>query len=279
MTSAWAAAVCCSAAALLSGQTMPRCEVTPGWTQAGATRTYRADTLYDYMDGNSEGYLIYGFQQMSGITCKSGETSLVIDISEMDDAESAYGLYASNRDPRLPVEALGISGQVAPQRGIFVKGKRFVEISASPASVDHSTQIRSFLKALEPHIEGTVAVPAAVNWFPKPGLDSASIRLIPESVLGLRALKRGYVATYDYGRAFVVKQASPTTAEATMGKLRQRFAENQPATFGDEGFQANDKYLGRLLFFRKGNWIAGLANLKEGFAPELAARSLEASLP
>ena len=50
----------------------PRCDVVSGWSQAGKARTYAADNLYDYMNGNSEGYLIYGFKQMRGVTCKSG---------------------------------------------------------------------------------------------------------------------------------------------------------------------------------------------------------------
>lgn len=274
-----AVAVCCAAAALLHGQNLPRCEVAPGWTQSGPSRSYQADTLYDYMDGNSEGYLIYGFRQMLGVTCKSGETSLVVDISEMNDDESAYGLYASNRDPRLPVEPIGVSGQVVPQRGILVKGARFVEISASPPGVDHTAEIRVFLKALEAQLDGTTAAPAPVGWFPKEGLDAASIRLIPQSVLGLSALKRGYVATYDFGRAFVVKQPSAGAATAVMTKLRQRLGATEAASLADESFQANDRYLGRLLFFRKGVWIGGFANLKEGFAPDQAAQALASRVP
>jgi hypothetical protein len=231
------------------------------------------------MDGNSEGYLIYGFRQMSGVNCKSGETSFVIDISEMNDPESAYGLYASNRDPRLPVEQIGISGQVVPQRGIFAKGARFIEISANPPGVDHTAEIRTFLKALNAQLDGTEAPPEALNWFPKEGLDPASIRLIPQSVLGISALKRGYVATYDYGRAVVVKQPSPEAAAAVMSRLRQRFGTTEPANLGEEAFQANDKYLGRLLFFRKGPWIGGFANLKEGFASEPSARALASAIP
>ncbi len=274
-----AVAVWCSAAALLSGGNAPRCDVTPGWVQSGAARNYQADTLYDYMDGNSEGYLIYGFRNMSGVTCKSGETTLVIDISEMDDAESAYGLFASNRDPRLPVESLGVSGQVVPQRGIFVKGARFVEISASPPGMDHTAAIRTFLKALETQLEGATDPPAPVGWFPREGLDAASIRLIPQSVLGLSALKRGYVASYDYGRAFVVRQASAEAASGVMAKLRQRLGATEPAAVGEEAFQANDKYLGRLLFFRKDVWIGGLSNLKDGFAAEAAAKLLASAVP
>jgi hypothetical protein len=42
--------------------------------------------------------------------------------------------------------------------------------------------------------------------FPSEGQQSP--RLVPESVLGIRILKRGYVAQYDFGKAFVVREAS-----------------------------------------------------------------------
>jgi hypothetical protein len=261
------------------GASLPRCDVVPGWSQAGAARTYAADTLYDYMDGNSEGYLIYGFKQMRGVTCKSGEVQLVIDLSEMNDAEAAYGLYASNRDPRVSTEMIGISGQIVPQRGIFVKGASFVEISASPATADHSAALRVFLKALEEGVDGTTSPPAAVTWFPKEGLDAASIRLIPQSLLGLSLLKKGYIAKYDFGRAFVVRQASADAAVTVMQKLRERFGDAEVMKTADEAFQANDRYLGRLLMFRKGPYVAGFVNLSEGSAGVKAAQALLAAVP
>ena len=48
---------------------------------------------------------------------------------------------------------------------------------------------------------------------------------MPESVLGIRILKRGYVAQYDFGKAFVVPEDSPEAAAAVMQKLRARFTE------------------------------------------------------
>ena len=271
------AAVCAAAALGADSSILPRCGVAPGWSPSGALRTYTADTLYDYMDGNSEGYLIYGFKQMRGVTCKSGDVSFVVDISEMNDPEAAWGLFASNRDPRLPTEAVGISGQIVPQRGIFVKGTSFVEISASPASADHSAAIRTFLKALESCVEGTTNAPAALGWFPKKGLDAASIRLIPQSLLGISLLKKGYVAKYDYGRAFVVRQASAEAAVEVMKKLRDRFGDTTPLKAGDEGFQANDRYLGRLVMLRKGSYVAGFVNLSEGAAGDV--QGLSAAIP
>jgi hypothetical protein len=264
---------------VLAQDQMPRCDLLPGWTQSGPFRTYVADTLYDYMNGNSEGYLIYGFQRMTGVTCKKGDASFVVDISEMPDAESAWGLYASNRDPRVPAEALGMGGQVVPQRGIFAKGDRFVEISASPATTDHSEAIRAFLKAIEAKLAGSSAPPPELGWFPAEGLDSASLRLVPQSVLGLSVLRRGYLAKYDYGRAFITRSATPEAAAQVMAKLQQRFGESQSVSVGDSAFQANDKYLGRLLFFRKGAYVGGFANLKEGFDATAAATALAAKIP
>ena len=47
----------------------PACNLVPGWQQRGEQRSYIAENLFEYMDGNAEGYLIYGFQSMRGVTC------------------------------------------------------------------------------------------------------------------------------------------------------------------------------------------------------------------
>lgn len=273
-----AGAALAAASLLAQPKQLPRCDLVPGWAQHGPFRTYVADNLYDYMNGNSEGYLIYGFEKMNGVTCKSGEDQLVFDISEMPNPESAWGLYASNRDPRAPAEQLGMGGQIVAQRGIFCKGSRFVEISASPPSADHSAAIRAFLKAIEPMIEGTSAPPAPLGWFPVQGLDPASIRLVPQSVLGLSILKRGYISKYDFGRAFVSPQASADAAVQVMAKLKSRFGETQPASIGDEAFQGADRYLGRLIVVRKGPYVAGFVNVTEGTDPTTAAKALAAKI-
>ena len=49
------AAVLCPAVVLLAEDPLPRCDVTPGWTQAGALRVYEEDNLYDYMNGTPKG--------------------------------------------------------------------------------------------------------------------------------------------------------------------------------------------------------------------------------
>ncbi|MGO4880216.1 MAG: DUF6599 family protein [Bryobacteraceae bacterium] len=257
-----AAAVCCAQ--------VPRCDLAPGWAQQGAARSYDASNLYEYMDGNSEGYLLYGFVAMHGITCVHGGDSILIDISEFQDADSAYGMFSANRDPQLPAEALGAGGQIVPRRAIFTKDRFYVELAANPEK-DHTAALRTFCAALEKLLPGSSTVPAALAWFPAEGQKSA--RLIPESVLGLRPLKRGYVAEYDFGKAFVVEESSPEAAAAVMDKLRARFEQtSDPIAF-------TDRYLGRLCFMQRGRYIVGYANVAEGRDPEKLAATLATRLP
>ena len=258
----------------------PDCSRGPGWTQAGPARTFEPDTLFDYMNGNSEGYFAYGFTLMRGVTCvNAAGDQLVIDVSEMGDSDRAWGFFVANRDLRSPNEPIGSVGQVLPRRATFAKGRFYVEIAASPDK-DHRASLRTFVSALAAGIAGEGRVPEAVAWFPREGLEPDSIRMVPESVLGLRPLRSGFVAQYAAGRAFVVAEASPEAAAATLQKIRDRFAGAQPVPgLGDEAIAAQDPYLGGLLVFRKGARVAGVANVAPGSDPGPLGKALAGRLP
>jgi hypothetical protein len=90
------------------------------------------------------------------------------------------------------------------------------------------------------------------------------VRLIPQSVLGLRLLKSGYVGQYDFGKGFVVKESSPEAAAQLMRKLRERFGQTALVSIADEAFTATDKYLNGMCVFRKGSFVGGFAGLTSG---------------
>ncbi len=254
----------------------PTCALVPGWTQAGPARVYTADNLYEYMDGNSEGYFLYNFQEMRGVTCKQGEVTFVIDISDMGTSDFAFGMFTSTRDLRQPQYPVGMGGQIVPRRLIFAKGKYYLEIAANPEG-DYTAALKLWAAALDGSVEGATQPPAAIEWFPAEG--QQSLRLVPESVLGLRILRRGFVGQYDFGKAFVVFEDTPQSAAEVMQKLRAHFGETAPASLADEAFQATDPYLGRLCIFRKGRNIGGYAVTPAARDPLAPAKTLSAKMP
>ncbi|HUK19376.1 MAG TPA: DUF6599 family protein [Bryobacteraceae bacterium] len=263
------------AAAGLANAAAPSCDLVPVWSQHGATRSYVADNLFEYMDGNAEGYLLYGFVNMQGVSCEKAGITLLIDVSEFADADSAFGMYCANRDLRQPETKLGMGGQIVPRRAIFAKGKFYVEIAVNQEG-DHTAALQQWTAALASHIDGSSDPPAALQWFP-PG--QQSLRLVPESVLGIRLLQRGYVGEYASGKAFVVTEESPAAAAAVMERLRARFGTASPAKVADDAFQATDPYLGRLCIFRKSRMVGGYGNVAEGQDAAALAAALAARLP
>ena len=181
------------AASALFAQT-PDCSIAPGSKQDGKPREFDTETLYEYMDGNSEGYFLYGFSKMRGITCKkAGPVTLIVDLSEFKSPELAYGMFTGNLDPRLPIEKIGAGGQVVDRKVIFVKGACYAEIAAEPEG-KHADLLRTAAKEWEKKLTGSAEPPAELKWFPKEKLQPGSPRLVPQSVLGMRMLKRGYLA-------------------------------------------------------------------------------------
>ncbi len=252
----------------------PSCTLVPGWTQAGPSRYYTTDDLFEYMDGNSEGYFSYNCQNMHGVTCKKGDVTFVVDISDMGDADSAFGWFTANRDLREPAYKVGSGGQIVPRRLLFSKGKYYAEIAAEPEG-DHTAVLREWAGALDKILSGSTTPPEALSWFPAE--KQQRLRLVPQSVLGLRILKRGYLAEYDFGKAFVVLEDTPASAADVMKQFQARFPTVTPAKLADEAFQATDQYLGRLFVFRKGRYIAGYAVTDAAMDPaplstQLAAR-------
>jgi hypothetical protein len=262
-------------AGILAGAN-PACSLVPGWSPQGEARSFTADNLFEYMDGNAEGYLLYGFQNMHGVTCVKDGVTLVIDISDFGDADSAYGMFCANRDLRQAPTKLGMGGQIVPRRAIFAKGSYYVEVGAEPEG-DHTAVLQAWTAALEKIAAGSSDVPVALSWFPVAG--QQSLRLVPESVLGIRILKRGYVAQYDFGKAFVVTEATTESASSVMQKLRERFGEVVKASIGDEAFEVTDKYLGRVCIVRKGRYLAGYGNVADGQDAVKLATALVSRLP
>jgi len=268
-----------SAGGIARAQDYLNCQFAPGWEQSEPKRQYVADNLYDYKDGAAEGYLIYGFVRMAGVTCKSGADTLTIDVSEMSDADSAYGIFAANRDPSLPNAKIGMGGQVQPQSASFAKGKYYVElvVTAAVPDSDHSAALKAFAAGIEQRLEGRDTAPEALAWFPQENL--VSTRMVPESVLGLRLLKRGYVAKYKQGQAFIVIEASEQSAAEVLKRLRERFEGASPTQAGDEAFQVSVPYLEGICFFRKGRTLGGYANLPDSRQASSQAALLAARIP
>lgn len=241
----------------------PDCALLPGWSMRGEPRTHDKENLFEYMNGNAEGYIAYNFVQMKGVTCTKGAAILNIDVYEMADEESAYGIFMANRDSRLPQKLIGMAGQVLPRRATFVKGKIYTEIFTE-GETDNSALLGEWATAFDKKVPGGTQLPATLAWFP----EGSAPRYVPQSVLGLRFLPRGYIAEYADGRAFVVLGATPEMAT----RLKDRWKTNAAGCGADE-------YLGSVCYFLKGKVLGGWVKAPDEKTAAARAAAVAARIP
>ncbi|MDR3793333.1 MAG: hypothetical protein P4L03_08125 [Terracidiphilus sp.] len=254
------------------------CNFASGWQTQGQKRAYTSVNLFEYKDGGAEGYLQYGFAKMQGSTCVKDGNTIDIDVSEMSDSDAAYGMLMANVDQSLPMEKIGIGGQVQKQSAIAAKGKFYVEIveTAVKANADDSAFLRERTTKILGLLEGGSEPPRTIAWFVPD--DLVQVRMVPESVLGLKQIKRGYAAKYKQGQAFIAEQSTVEEATALVKALEEKF-KGTAASVGEEGFTAKAKYLDGICVFRKGRVVAGAANLPDPDAALAQAKKLAARIP
>jgi hypothetical protein len=77
--------------------------------------------------------------------------------------------------------------------------------------------------------------------------------------MGLRMLKRGYLAKYEDGRAFIVHEESPDSAAAVLAQFEERLSDAAQAGIADNSTQGKDRYLGQMCVAQKGSYLIGFA--------------------
>jgi hypothetical protein len=154
----------------------------PGWTRTGDVETYTKEGLYGYIDGGAEIVLQYGFRELAVFKFKpaaaaTAQKEVVLEISKMESAEAAFGLYST----KLEGEEEGWPGiqsdhWISPGQANLVKGEYLVNIMAPECA---KQEIGEFAAALEPKIPGRGTVrPEGLDGLPREGMVASSWRYI-----------------------------------------------------------------------------------------------------
>lgn len=61
---------------------------------------YKPDTLYEYIDGGADVYLLYDFQRLLHQNFRTPGGELTADIYDLGKPENAFGIYSAERSPR-----------------------------------------------------------------------------------------------------------------------------------------------------------------------------------
>jgi hypothetical protein len=238
---------------------------------------YKSDTLYQYIDGGADVYLLYDFRILLHQNFKSGAAEVTADIYDMGKPEDAFGIYAAERSPRYRFLPIGIEGYSSKGILNFVQDRYYIKLAAMSGNAD--TLLDSLARTISQRIGGKKTAPALLLKLPVANRVPHSEQYVRKDPLGHAFLAPAYLTTYKWG-AKDSKLVICVAADAPGAKLRleqlgnhfKQTGESKPAPeLGDGGIRAKNTFEGTVIARTQGRYLIALVNPPENGAGILKA--------
>ncbi|TKJ28614.1 hypothetical protein CEE39_09950 [bacterium (candidate division B38) B3_B38] len=203
---------------------LPTEEEIAGWESSSPPRFFEPGNLWEYINGQAEFYLQYGFQLVvtSDYASREDSNSLIVDIYLMESPRHAFGIYAAERTPDDNFIDVGVQGYVAGNILNFWKGPYYVKLTSFQSSPTGEEVLIKLSRVIADKIPGNYSEPELFACFPDKNKVKMSERYIPKNFLGHGFLKNGYLVDYHHEgiryQVFLVENSSPEEAEEAFSK-------------------------------------------------------------
>jgi hypothetical protein len=102
-----------------------------GWKMERPPRSFQADNLWEYIDGDAEKYLQAGFESVRNASYQyAGKIEAAADVYTMKTPEAAAKVLDAESDVGSQPAALGDGGKVYRASVVFRKGRHLVRLVA-----------------------------------------------------------------------------------------------------------------------------------------------------
>jgi hypothetical protein len=186
----------------------------PGFSRHGEAKTFDADTLYEYVNGDAFTYLGFHFEELTVQEYTAGEEkSVTVDLFRHRDANNGFGIYSYERPGEGNFLEIGGEAYHEGRSLNFFKGPYYVKLSGAGLGERAGAVLTDLAKRIAAEIGGQGSLPAAATCFPESGLVPGTVRFVGSDFLGHGFLHSAFVAEYatDSGefRAFIIDPSDP----------------------------------------------------------------------
>ena len=226
----------------LSG-TLPGADSLAGWNPAGKVQTYDRETLFDYINGASEYFFTYTFEEVAVSRYKKSDgAELNAEVWQLAAAEDAFGLFTSRTGGTAV--SVGGSSEAALETGsrlVFWQSRFYVTLTALDAVSDED--LRLFAEFISKALPTGGERPKLIGRLPADGLVPGSEKFFHqelaiqdrlwlggENLLGLGTDTDAVFARYRMGDAewqlLLVEYPDSPRADAGLKALVSGVVEN-----------------------------------------------------
>jgi len=197
----------------------------PGWSRVTEPEHYEADNLWEYINGQADFFIDYGFARVDTAEYRNDQesSSVVLEVYLMGRPQEAFGIFAAERtrDDR-PLE-IGAQAYLGANVLGFWQAEQYVKLT----SFDDGPEVERLLVGLAEEISSRIPSQGrdleTLLLFPEEGRIEASERFIPKNFLGQPYLTDSYRVGYTFDsqhlQLFLAETGSTEEAKSHFSRL------------------------------------------------------------
>jgi len=254
---------------------LPAPACAPGWAREGKVLFYDRENLFERINGESELYFPYGFQQLASARyadSRNPQTAIEIDIYRMGSLLDAFGMYANYRRQDDADVQVGAEGTASTGQLFFYQDRYLVRLQLSGPGTAARETFLACGRSVARNLPLPAVPPRELAAFAFPAVEGKSVRYIAQSLLGYEFFRRGMVAEAsqgaDQGQLFLVLEESREDAGKALERYRAylRASGKEPRLGGTPEnplLEGIDPLYGPVVVEKAGSSLAGAIRFKD----------------
>ena len=199
----------------------------PGWTRLTEVDHFNADNLWEYINGQADFFIDYGFVGVDTAEYRDDRTggSVVLEIYRMGSPPEGFGIFAAERTREDSSLEIGSGAFLGPNVLGFWQEEYYVKVTSFEDGPEIEGLLIEMAEEISSRLPGGKRVLDPLLLFPKEGRIEASERFIPKNFLGQPYMTDAYQVDYVVNdqpvQLFVMKAASAAEAASRFERFEQ----------------------------------------------------------
>ena len=241
-------------------------EIT-GWKQSGEIQTFIPKTLFEYINGAADLYIMYDFQELKVAEyLNEKKASVIVDVYRHKTPTHAFGIYSQERLSNANFVDIGVQGYIEQNILNFLTGPYYVKINSYDTGAEDREILLAFAKKMSEDLWEKGSLPSILFSFPEEGKKKDSEKFINKNFLGYSFLHSAFTADYELsGKKFKLFVIDGTD-QKVCGEMVQKYFQqtgNAEKNIVEGIYTVSDPYHGEIEFYWKGRFIWGALNLSD----------------
>ncbi len=241
-------------------------EIT-GWKQTAEIQTFTPKTLFEYINGAADLYIMYDFQELKVAEYKNEKkASITIEVYMHKTPTHAFGIYSQERLPNANFIDMGAQGYIETNVLNFLTGPYYVKMTTYHTGAEDREILLTFAKRMSENLGTKGTLPAILSSFPEEGKKKNSEKFINRNFLGYSFLHSAFTEDYELsGKAFklfVIEGVDKDDCKVMIQKYLQQ-AKSPEKSAAEGRYTLADPYHGEIELWWRGTYIWGTLSLSD----------------